>query len=141
VERNQIFDNLAIAGHTIAGLVATLLEGKKSDLLGPFGASGADGTFSFAVQKSGGKSNPILEARLRPSKLVGYLDGHNPRPRHRRKPYTTYAAITAAPLSGDLEFRVIEAGLPGLEALAGIRRVARPHGATLVRAKRMRDGF
>jgi hypothetical protein len=52
--------------------------------------------------------------------LVECLDGRNPRPRHGRKPDTIYAAITAAPLSGDLEFWVIAAGLPGLQALARI---------------------
>ena len=138
MERNQIFDNLAIAGHTVTGLMATLPEGKKSDLLGPFGACGADGASLSAVQTGGGKSDPILGVRLGPSKLVGYLNGRNPRPWHGRKPDTTYAAITAAPLSGDLEFRLSQ---PGSQVLVGIRRGARPHGATMARAKRMRDGF
>jgi hypothetical protein len=108
VKRNQIFDNRASARYTVAGLVATLPEGKKSDL---FGAKGADGAFLSTVQIGGGKSDPVLGVRLGPSKAVGYLDARNLRPRHGRKLDTIYAAIYAAPLSGDLGLRVIEAGL------------------------------
>ena len=111
MERNQIFDNPASVGPTVAGLVATLLEGKKSDLLGPSGVSGADGTFLSAVPEGGGKSDPILEVRLGPFKLVGHLDGRNPRPVHGRKPDTSYAAITAAPLYGGFELQFIEVGV------------------------------
>jgi hypothetical protein len=110
VKRNQIFDNRASARYTVAGLVATLPEGKKSDL---FGASGADDAFLSSLQTGGGKSDPVLGVRLGPFKAVEYLDGRNPRPRHGRKPDTIYAATFAAPLSGDLGFWVIEAGLSG----------------------------
>ena len=113
MKRNQIFDNRASARYTVAGLVATLPEGKKSDLLKPSGASGADGPFLSVVQTGGGKIDPVLGVRLGPSKLLGYFDGRNPRPRHGRKPDKTYAATFAAPLSGDLGFWVIEAGLSG----------------------------
>lgn len=82
MERNRIFYNLASAGYTVAGSVATLPEGKKSDLLGPSGAGGADGTFLFAVQRGGGKIDPTLGVRLGPSKLVGYLDIRYSRLRH-----------------------------------------------------------
>ncbi len=132
MERNQIFDNRLSARCTVAGLVATLPEGKKSDFLGPSRASGADGTFSFALQIRTGKRDPVLGVKLGPSKLVGYLDEGNPRPRHGRKAGTIYAAITRAPLSGDPKVQGVEAGLPALQALADIRRVARPYGATRI---------
>ena len=119
MERNQIFDSLASVGHTVAGLMTTLLEGKKSDLLGPAGASSADGTFLSAVPRDGGKTDPILGVRLGPFKLVGYLDARNSRLPQGRKPDTTYAAVTAAPLSGGFELRLIEAGSPSLHAWPG----------------------
>jgi hypothetical protein len=110
VERDRIFDNCASARHTVAGLAFTLPEGKKSDLLGPPGTSGADGAFLHAGQT--GKSNPILGVGLGPSKLVRYLDGCNPRTRHGREPGTTYPAIAAAPLPAHLEFRVYQSQPP-----------------------------
>jgi hypothetical protein len=143
VKRNQIFDNRVSVCSTVAGLVATLPEGKKSDLLEPYGASGADGAFLSAVQKGGGKSDPILGVRLRPSKLVGYLDVRNPRSRHRRNPDTTYPATSLRRCRETMSFGVIEVGFPGLRALAGIRRGS--HELTerraSSRAKRMRNGF
>lgn len=142
MERNQIFDSLASVGHTVAGLVATLLEGKKSDLLEPSGASGADSTFLSTVPKGGGRGDPILEVRLEPFKLVGYLGGCNPRPPNGSKPDTTYAAITAAPLSGGFELRFIEAGSPDLHAWPGAngsQYLTKRLGSW--RAKRMRNGF
>ncbi len=142
MERNQIFDSLASVGRTVAGLVATLLEGKKSDLLGPTGASSADGAFSSTVPKDGGKSDPILGVRLGAFKLVGHLDARNSRPPHGRKPDTTYAAITAAPLAGGFELRLIEAGSPGLHAWPGAngsQDLTERLGSW--RAKRMRNGF
>jgi hypothetical protein len=84
----------------------------SNHLLAPPGANGADGAFLRAVQTGDEKSNLILGVGLGPSKLVRHLDGCNPRTLHRRGPHTTYPAITAAPLPGDLEFRVYRSQPP-----------------------------
>ena len=42
------------------------------------------------------------------------------------------SSTTPAPLSGGPEVQGVEAGLPVLQALADIRRVARPYGATRI---------
>lgn len=75
MERNQIFDNIASVGHTVAGLVTTLFEGKKSDLLGLSGVSVADGIFLSAVPEDGGKRDPILGVRLGPLSCQGTSTG------------------------------------------------------------------
>ena len=142
MERNQIFDNRASARYTVAGLVATLPEGKKSDFFAPSRASGADGAFLSALQTRTGKRAPVLGVRLGPSKLVGYLDGRNPRPRHGRRSGTTYAAITPAPLSGGLEVQGVEATIPVLQAWPVFDRsqdFTERRGSS--RATRIRDGF
>ena len=131
MERNRIFDNFADARHTIAGLLASLPPGERSDFLGSPGISGADSVFLCALQTVGEKSDPILGVRLEPSKLVGYLEGRNPRSRNGRKPDTTYPAT---PLRCCWETWSFKASKPGslASALAGIRQVSRTHGATRV---------
>jgi hypothetical protein len=111
VERDRTFDNFASARYTVVGLASTLPEGKKSDLLGP-PEPGALMVPFRAEQTGDGKGNPVLGVGLGPSRLARYLDGCNPRTRHGREPDTTYPAITAAPLPGDLEFRVYRSQPP-----------------------------
>jgi hypothetical protein len=131
VERNRIFDNFADARHTIAGLLASLPPGERSDFLGLPGVSGANSDFLCALQTVGEESDPILGVILETSKLEGYLEGRNPRPRHGRKPDTTYPVTPLRYCGETLSFK---ASKPGYLAcgLAEIRWVSRTHGATRV---------